>query len=94
MLEWRMTVGIHLQLSPPSIRSAWKQQPATVGHFSQAAESSQEDDHLLPVNQKAPDHTETGGGRGRGCVGGLSLIGGQYMGKLSMFFESNDRVII
>ncbi len=61
MLEWRMTEGIHLQSSPPSIRSVWERQPATVGYFSQAAESSQEDDHLLLVSQEAPDHTETGG---------------------------------
>lgn len=61
MLEWRMTEGIHLPSSPPSIRSVWEHQPATVGHFSEAAESSQEDDHLLGVSQKALDHTETGG---------------------------------
>lgn len=65
MLEWRMTEEIHLQSSPPlppSIRSAWEQQPAaTVGYFSRAAERSQQDDHLLPVSQEAPDHTETGG---------------------------------
>lgn len=60
MLEWRMTEEIHLQSPPPSIRSVWEKQPATVGYFSQAAESCQEDDHLLPVSQEAADHTETG----------------------------------
>lgn len=65
MLEWRMTVGIHLQSAqsptPASLIPAWEQQPVTVGCWSRP-----EDNHLLPVGQRASEQTENGGLRGTG----------------------------
>lgn len=62
MLEWKNDRGNPSPgVSPLSLRPVWGQQPLTVGYFSRAAESSREDDHLLPVSQEAPDQTETGG---------------------------------